>query len=238
MNSYSNEAVHVTAWAAILGGICAYLNVGFMVAVTGGDMAVTLKGATMLTLPAEMRQFFRLSMLADLFGFYLPLLAIGGYLWHRFRTEAGALGDMAALAITLYVALGVIGASLQLAVLSPLAQLHAAGGEATKAAAETTWTAIATGSQRGLWWCEGPVVLFWGLVVGGHLKRAGWGASIRWPLALVGWCFGLFFVTGFFPALEELTYLALVAAVVVFPLWMLMFGLQLRRHVASALVGA
>lgn len=230
MSDHSNEAVRVTAWAAILGGFCAYLNVAFMVAVTGGDMAVTLRGTVMLTLSADMRQLFRLSMLADLFGFYLPLLAIGGYLWHRFRAEAGALGDMAALAILLYVALGMIGASLQLAVLTPLARLHAAGGEAARVAAETAWTTIATGSQLGLWWCEGPLMLFWGLVVGGHLKRAGWSVSIRWPLALVGWCFGLYFVTGFFPALETLTYAALVVAVGVFPLWMLMFGLRLRRH--------
>ncbi len=238
MNTCSNEAVRVTAWAAILGGIFAYLNVGFMIMVTHGDMAVTLQGASMLTLPAEVRAYFRLSMFADILGFYLPLLAIGGYLWHRFRNEAGALGDMAVLAITTYVVLGVVGAGLQLAVLSPLAELHAAGGEAAKAAAETAWTTIAVGSQRGLWWCEGPVVLFWGMVVGGHLKRAGWGASILLPLKVVGWCFGLYFIAGFFRELEALTAALLVVVVLVFPLWMVMFGVQLRRRSVLSPLGA
>lgn len=237
MKSDCNEAARLTAWAAILGGLFAYLNVASMVLLTDADMAVTLRGATMLTLADEQRELFRLSMFADILGFYLPLLAIGGYLWRRFREEAGALGDMAVLAITLYVALGVIGAGLQLAVLHPLAQLHGAGGEAAKAAAETAWTTIAVGSQRGLWWCEGPVVLFWGMVVGKHLKQAGWGPSIRWPLALVGWCFGLFFLSGFFAALEPVTYLCLVLAVVVFPLWMLMFGLQLNRRATTLAMG-
>lgn len=238
MNTCSNGAERFTAWAAILGGIFAYLNIVFMVILTRADMALTLQGAWMLTLPAEAREYFRLSMFADVLGFYLPVLAIGGYLWNRFRNEAGAKGDMAALAITTYVVLGVTGASLQLAVLNPLADLHVAGGEAAKAAAETAWTTIAVGSQRGLWWCEGPVVLFWGLVVAPHLKREGWPSSLLWPLTVVGWGFVLFFVTGFFPALEKLTYVSLVVAVMVFPAWMLMFGLQLRRRMVSRPLGA
>ncbi|QTD30691.1 hypothetical protein [Pseudomonas fluorescens] len=234
MKTYSNEAIRLTSWAAILGGIFAYLNVGLMTVLTQGDMAVTLQGSTMLTLPANGRELFRLSMLADILGFYLPLIAVGGYLWNRFRSEAGALGDMAAMAIMLYVVLGVVGASLQLSVLNPLAAIHAAGGDTAKVAAETTWSAIATASQRGLWWAEGPVVLFWGVIVGGHLKKAGWGPWTLWPLTLVGWCFALFFFTGFFPSLEKFHYASLVLAVVVFPLWLLIFGFQLpRRSVAS-----
>ncbi|MDH4608096.1 hypothetical protein E8F12_05965 [Pseudomonas sp. BN102] len=229
MNNNSKEAVRVTAWTAILGGIFAYLNVGFMLMVTQGDMTVSLDGAAMLAFPAEIREFFRLSMLADILGFYLPVLVIGGYLWSVFREEAGTLGDIAVLAIALYVALGVIGAALQLSVLNPLADAHAAGGEAAKAA-EVIWTSIAVGSQQGLWWCEGPVVLFWGLVVGGHLKRAGWGRSVLLPLSVVGWCFGLFFLAGFFPQLTGLSAALLVLVVLIFPMWMILFGTQLLRR--------
>lgn len=235
MNSYSKEAVRVTAWAAILGGIFAYLNVGFMLMVTQGDMSVSLEGAAMLGAPAQTREFFRLSMLADILGFYLPVLVIGGFLWHGFRKEAGALGDVAALAIALYVTLGVTGAALQLSVLNPLADAHAAGGE-TARAAEVIWTSIAVGSQQGLWWCEGPVVLFWGLVVGGHLKRAGWGRSVLWPLGIVGWCFGLFFLAGFFPQLAAVSNALLVLVVLIFPMWMILFGSQLLRKPAGALL--
>ena len=235
MNSNSKEAVRVTAWAAILGGIFAYLNVGFMLMVTQGDMSVSLDGAAMLAFPAETREFFRLSMLADILGFYLPVLVIGGYLWSAFREEAGTLGDIAVLAIALYVALGVIGAALQLSVLNPLAEIYAAGGEAAKAA-EVVWTSIAVGSQQGLWWCEGPVVLFWGLVVGRHLKGAGWGRLVLLPLSVVGWCFGLFFLAGFFPQLAALSNAMLVLVVLIFPMWMIVFGTRLLRKPACTLV--
>ena len=238
MNSYSNEAARFTAWASIIGGLFAYLNVGFMLMVTQGDMAVTLQGETMLTLPAQIRQYFRLSMFADILGFYLPLLAVGAYFWRVFREEAGALGDMAVLAIATYVVLGVTGAGLQLAVLNPLAELHQAGGEAVRAGAEAAWTTIAVGSQRGLWWCEGPVVLFWGIVVGRHLKRAGWGNSVLLPLKVVGGCFGLYFLAGFFQSLDPLTNALLVIVVLIFPFWMMLFGLQLRRRALRLAVGA
>lgn len=237
MNANSKEVIRLTAWTAMLGGTFAYLNVALMLMATKGDMGITLQGAAMLTLPAESREFFRLSMFADVLGFYLPLVVIGGYFWASFRSQAGALGDMAALAILIYVVLGITGASVQLAVLNPLAQLHAEGGEAIKAAAEAAWTSVAVGSQKGLWWCEGPVVLFWGLIVGKHLKEAGWGKSILWPLTLVGWCFGLFFLTGFFPQLDELNRGLLVIVVLVFPMWLIMFGAQLLRGPSFLLIG-
>jgi hypothetical protein len=153
------------------GGLFAYLNVGFMLMVTHGDMTVTLDGAQMLSLPEQFRQYFRLSMFADLLGFYLPLLVIGGYLWRAFREQAGALGDMAVLAIATYVVLGVVGAGPQLSVLNPLAEIHQGGTPAVQAAAEVAWTSIAVGSQRGLWWCEGRSCCS-GVVVGSQLKNA------------------------------------------------------------------
>ncbi|MFU7447617.1 hypothetical protein ACM73Z_20950 [Pseudomonas aeruginosa] len=230
MNANSNTSARLTAWSAILGGIFAYLNVGLMTAATNGDMAVTLLGASMLTLTAEARQLFRFSMFSDLLGFYLPLIAIGCYLWSTQRQEAGTKGDMAALAITIYVVLGLTGASLQLAAVNPLAQLHAAGDAATKAAAEAAWTAIANASQKGLWWCEGPLVLFWGLIVGAQLKKAGWSRSILLPLTLVGWCFGIAFIAGMFQELDQLSYLLLVIIVLIFPAWMMAFGIKLLRR--------
>ena len=60
-------------------------------------------------------------------------------------------------------------------------------------------------------------------------QDAGWGKSILWPLSIVGWCFGLFFVCGFFQSLAVLTNLLLVVVVLIFPLWLLMFGSQLLR---------
>ncbi len=233
MSTQLQGAERFTAWAAILGGVFAYLNIILMVALTGGDMALTMQGGWMLGLNQFDRELFRLSMFADVLGFYLPVLAIGGYLWNRFRASAGVMGDIGMMAITVYVMLGLAGASLQLAALSPLTSLHLAGDASVKAGAEAAWTAIAVGSQRGLWWCEGPVVLLWGAVVGAQMKREGWGGAMTIPLTVVGWAFMLFFLTGLFPVLEPLTYLCLVVAVAVFPMWMLMFGLRMRKHVRA-----
>ncbi|AZT83868.1 hypothetical protein EHN06_10125 [Marinobacter sp. NP-4(2019)] len=230
MNANQERMERFTAWVAIAGGIFAYLNVVLAAIVTGGDFMLTLDGARMLGLPPEMRELFRLSMFADLLGFYFPVLVIGGYLWHRFRDETGAFGDMAALAILLYVVVGVSGAAILQTALHTLGTMHDGADEAGKTVAESIWATVAYFSQRGLWWCEGPVVLFWGIIVGGQLKQAGWGASILVPLKIVGWCFGLFFVFGFFPALNNLTNGMLVIVVLVFPLWMILFGLKLLRR--------
>jgi hypothetical protein len=238
MNPTPDNARRFTAWSAILGGVFAYLNVTLAVMATGGDFAATLHGATMLAAPTETRDLFRWAMCADVLGFYLPVLVIGGYLWHRFRAEGGALGDMAALAITLYAVLGIAGAAMQMAVLDPLAHLHAGGDATVKAAAEAAWTAIANASQKGLWWAEGPVVLFWGTVVGSHLRRAGWGKPVLVLLKITGWSFGLFFLLGMFPGFTDLTKLVLMLVVLIFPAWMLLFGwLLLRRPMLPATAG-
>jgi hypothetical protein len=233
MNPNSKAAVHFTAWSAIVGALFAYLNVTFSLMVTGADTAMILHGPTMLALPPDTRDLFRWSMVADIVGFYLPVLVIGGYLWHTFREKAGALGDMAVLAVAIYAVVGIAGASMQQAVLNPLAHLHAGGDESVKAAAEAAWTATTYGVQNGLWWSEGPVLLFWGLVVGSQLKAAGWGWFSPLVLRIVSGCFGLFFVLGFFPDFGELTELLETVVVLLFPLWMLLFGWQLLRRLAS-----
>ena len=232
MNHSSPERACFTAWSAILGGIFAYLNVALVLSVTGEDTDLIFHGATMLTLSTQARDLFRFGMLADILGFYLPVLVIGGYLWHTFRDKAGALGDVAVLAILLYVVLGVVGAGMQQAALHPLARLHAGGDETVKAATEAAWTAIVYGAQRGLWWCEGPLVFFWGLIVGNQLRQAGWNRWFLVLLKIVGGCFGLFFLTGFFPELNELTDLLETIVVLLFPLWMLLFGWRLMRQLS------
>jgi len=234
MSRRSDEYVRFTAWSAIFGCLFAYLNVALVLAATGKNTDAIFNAASMLMRPTQELDLFRWAMLADILGFYLPVLVIGGYLWHAFRDKAGTLGDMAMLAVPVYVVVGIAGAAMQQAVLHPLADLHAAGGEAVKAATEASWTAVVYGSQKGLWWCEGPVVFFWGGVVGSQLRRAGWG---RWFLALfaiIRWSFGLFFVTGFFAKLDGVTDALETIVVLLFPLWMLIFGCKLLRLLRSA----
>ncbi|MGF6879678.1 hypothetical protein [Paraburkholderia sp. MM5477-R1] len=228
MNQTSRKVMRFTAWSAIIGGILAYANVGLSVAVTGPDADMVLHGVSMLALPPDIRDLFRWCMVADTLGFYLPFLVIGGYFVHVFREELGALGNMVAMAVVLYVMVGVTGAVLQFAILHPLAHLYAGGDDATRGAAAAVWTAVANGTQNGLWWIEGPLVLFWTLIAAKLLKNAGWKGAIL--LKIVGWAFGLFFVFGFFPDLDALSNASEMVVVLVLPLWMLLFGWQLLRR--------
>lgn len=228
MNDTSRNVMRFTAWSAILGGILAYANVVLSTMVTGSDADMVLHGATMLALPPDTRNLFRLSMLADIFGFYIAVLVIAGYFLHVFREELGALYNMIAFAVGLYAVLGISGAAMQLAIYHPLAQLYAGGDDATRSAAAAAWTTVANGTQNGLWWCEGPVVLFWAPIAANVLKNAGWRGSIL--LKIVGWAFGLFFLFGFFPDLDALSNASEMVVVLVLPLWMVLFGWQLLRR--------
>ncbi|MBC9251164.1 hypothetical protein A9179_12840 [Pseudomonas alcaligenes] len=229
MQKKLSGATRFTAYAAILGAIFAYTTITLSMMVTGDDTSMILSGAKVLSLPDEIRELYRWSMLTDIFGFYLPSLVVGGYLWHVFRNEAGALGSIAVLAIGFYATVGIIGAATQQAVVTPLAQLYGQGDASIKAAAEVTWTTIAYAVQYGLWWSEGLVVLFWGLVVGGQLKRAGWGWFSLLLLKIVGISFTLFLVFGFFKSLDELMKIMEMSFLVLYPLWLLIFGVRLLR---------
>ena len=219
------SATRLTAWVALIGGLFAYLNVALALMVSGMDTDMVYHGPTMLALSAEARDLFRWSMLADILGFYLPFLLIGAYLWRAFSEKAGVLGDAAAFAIVVYVLVGIGGAAMQQAALDPLAHLHAGGDDSVRSATEAAWTAVANASERGLWWVEGPLILFWAFVVGHQLKAAGWGQSLL--LRIVGCAYGLFFLFGFFSDLDAIAGVFEIAAVLLFPLWMLLFGFQL-----------
>ncbi len=232
----SHNVIRFTAWNAIVGGLVAYATVGLSLAVTGGDITLVLQGASMLKLPTAIRDLFRWWMLADVLGFYLPFVAIGGYFLHAFHEELGALGNMVALAVGLYVMSGITGAVIQLATLHPLAHVYTGGDDAARVAAAAIWSAIANATQNGLWWVEGPLVFCWTPIAARLLKKAGWSGTIL--LRIVGGFFGLFFVLGFFPGLYTLSIACETVVVLVLPFWMLWFGWQLLRRSATRVAPA
>lgn len=235
MNQNSRSVARLTGWSAIVGAILAVTTNVLWVAVVGSNTDILLHGPSMLALPVESRELFRWCMLTDTFGFYLPFLIIGGYFVHAFRDELGALGNMVMLAAGLYVTVGVVGAVIQLATIQPLAHLYAGGDEATRQTAASTWTTIANATQNGLWWVEGPLVLFWAPIAARVLKNAGWKGGVL--LRIGSWSFGLWFLFGFFPALEVVSSTSEMVMTFVMPLWMLVFGWQLLRR-SSAYVSA
>ncbi len=232
MNSYN--VARFTAWNAILGGLAACATLALSVVVTGGDIEMVPHGSAMLALSAEGRDLFRWWMLADVLGFYLPFVAIGGYFLHTFREELGALREMIAIAVAAYIVCGIAGAVLQLSTIHPLAHVYASGDEGAKVAAGAVWTAIANATQNGFWWVEGPLVFFWTSIAARLLKKAGWRGSFL--LHIVGWGFGVFFVFGFFPSLAAVTDAGETVGVLALPLWMLVFGWQLLRRAPALAV--
>ncbi|QBQ99337.1 hypothetical protein [Paraburkholderia pallida] len=221
-------AIRFTALSAVIGGLLVYATFGLLTKVTGPDTEMVFRGSTMLALPAQTRDLFRWAMLTDVFGFYLPFVAIGGGLWYAFREKAGAFGHMAAMALVFYVTMGVGGAVVQLATIEPLSQLYIAGGLDEKAIASISWATVVHVAQRGLWWSEAPAFFFWAMMIGRLLKQDGWGGSTL--LRVTGSLAGVYFVCGFFRELDAFTNGIEMAVVGLLPLWMILFGWQLLHR--------
>ena len=160
-------------WVAVIGSLMGCINLASYVAAVGGDLEAMFKPAVALALSADSQRLFLLSMWADSFGFYLPYLVIGGYFWSRQRDEGGALVDMAAMCIVVYVLFGAAGTSMQIAALPPLAASHAAGDPMVRAATEAAWLAIVHATEHGLWEMEATVLAFWAWVTAAALRRHG-----------------------------------------------------------------
>jgi hypothetical protein len=189
-------------WIAIVGSVFAWLSVYCLYAATAGDLDAVLHPATALGLDAMALQRFRLAMLADILGFYLAVLIVGGYLWSSSRYEVGALTDIAVLALLVYVVLGISGASMQLAALPALAEAH------------------------GLWWAEGPVMGLWTLLLGPILRR-----QRRAYSSLLMVC-GVLYLMAFgaeFLGIRAVAELCETLGVLLLPLWLLLTGIALVR---------
>jgi len=230
-NSISTDnGRRLVGWVAIIGAVLAWTNIGLYMAAFGGDLTLVYQPALFLSLPAPAHSFFHASMVLDSLGFYLAFLVIGGYLWSLLRAEHGALIDMAALCIVTYVVMGIAGTSLQFASVSPLAAMHAAGDPAVKAASEAAWLAIASGAQQGMWLMEGPVMGFWGLVMGRAMRASG--MPYGRLLMVVGVCYAAVFIIGIlnFWAVAELFQMVFL---ILLPLWALLTGIALLRQRTS-----
>ncbi len=227
-NSMSTDnGRRLVGWVAIIGAVLAWTNIGLYMAAFAGDLTLVYQPALFLSLPAPAHSFFHASMVLDSLGFYLAFLVIGGYLWSLLRAEHGALIDMAALCIVTYVVMGIAGASLLFSTVSPLAAMHAAGDPMVKAASEAAWLAIAAGAQQGMWLMEGPVMGFWGMVMGRAMRASG--MPYGRLLMVVGACYAAVFIIGIlnFWAVAELFQMVFL---VLLPLWALLTGMALLRQ--------
>ncbi|TVT76790.1 DUF4386 family protein [Acinetobacter colistiniresistens] len=219
------EDGHVfTAWIALIGTIMAAICLLCFLAVTGFDLHQIFKPEFALTLSAKDQALFRTSMISDCFGFYLPFLVVGVYLWRKLRSSGGLLSDIALMFLVISTMLGITGAVLQASVLGLLAETYTSGNHAAQQAAGVVWATISQGSQNGLWPMEGPTIGFWAIVNGLLLRKTQ--SSLGLPLCIVGFgyvAFAALLFTGF-PQAALLLELILLPVQVV---WLSVFGLSL-----------
>jgi hypothetical protein len=229
--SFLEPGHRFAGWIGIVGSLLAWFSLYCLYAATAGDLDAVFHPATALGLDATALQWFRVAMLADMFGFYLPALIVGGYLWSSSRQAAGALKDIAVLSLLLYVVFGIAGASMQLAALPALSDAHSAGDTAVKIAVESAWLAIVSGTEHGLWWAEGPVMGLWAGLMGLVLRRQGRAFGVL--LMACGGLYLLSFVAEFLGT-RTIAELCETLGVLLFPLWLLLTGIGLVRGGMSA----
>ena len=220
------KARRFAAWSALIAAPFAWLNIVVYLVVSGGDTALLFDPAKALALPGAMIDLFRVGMLFDSFGYYLPMLPVGAYLWARLRGSGGPLVDAAAMSLAIYVMLGIIGTSMQIVALPLLAEMHSSADPIVRTGAETAWLLTIHIAQRAFWWMEGPTFAFWALVTGGAMRAQGLRFG-RFLMAL-GVGYALFFILTFVQA-EAAAEVAEVVAVLPVPLWLILVGLDLWR---------
>lgn len=215
-----------TAWVALIGTVMAATCLLCFLAVTGFDLHQIFKPEFALTLSATDQALFRTSMIADCFGFYLPVLAVGVYVWRKSRSAGGLLSDIAMIFLVISTMLGITGAILQASVLGYLSETYLTDDQVVQQAAGIVWATISQGSQNGLWPMEGPTIGFWAIVNGLLLRKNK--SALGFPLVLVGLGYVGFAALLFsgFPQAALLLELFLLPLQV---LWLGLFGMSLLR---------
>ena len=215
----------LAGWSGVVATPLALFTLWVFVSVSGGDPSRLVDAAHVLALPARAQALFADGMLADTLGYYLLPLILGGYL--AARVDRGVI---AVPLLTVYATLGVTGALLQAATLSPLSGL---GGPAAAAA----WTAVAHAAQKGLWWFEMLPFALFALIVGPALVRAragfGWLLVTAGGLLLLYWIFTINRVATAVPALALAGEAAGFCALLVIAGWTFLSGAELLRQRTS-----
>lgn len=230
LDPHPNEGRALAGWFAVVGAVMGSICLLVHLAVTGFDLGAMFDPAFALRLSSTDAALFRLSMIADCFGFYLPVLALGVYLWRRLRPHGGLAIDIGILFLVISTLLGIAGAMLPIAVMAPLTALYASGDPAAMHAAGSTWGAIIVGSQHGLWVMEGPTLGFWAIVNGMALRKLG--VKLGLPLVMLGLAYVLYAALMLIGADQ----IAQQSLLVVLPLQVMLialFGMSLIRRATN-----
>lgn len=216
----------LVAWAAILVPVIGWSCLASFLVATDGDLTVVFRPEQFLALDSSSISLFKLGLVLDVFGYYLTFFIIGPYFRDLLRPRQGQIIDMAHACLIAYVLLGIIGAAMQLTTVTPLANLWAGSDPIVRTTSEVNWMSVATMAQNGIWGMEGPVMAFWGWVVGKGLRASG----VRYGTLLMasGLAYGAFFVAIAVGSAEAASGIQTVA-IILLPVWALLTGIDLLR---------
>ncbi|MYN44765.1 hypothetical protein GTP23_06720 [Pseudoduganella sp. FT93W] len=221
----SSDSQRFAGRVAVVGAILAWTMAILLMAAAGFDFDAAENPVSMLAFSAEAQNLYRLGMWADILGWYIPFLVVGGFLWQRMRQRMGVDADIALVSLVAYALLGMVGAGMLNLTLPGLATLYTGHDAAGVAAAQATWTALQNAAQ-GIWNIEAPVLMIWGATAAKYLKaeRWGYGGLLKFDVALFGieFLLNLLGRRDFAMSVQMLTLL-------IHPLWLLLFGLNLLR---------
>lgn len=219
-----------TGWVAIIGSAMAWLTIFANIMAMGMDSGAMRNPSVALSLSPISLIWFQVAQITDIFGYYLPFLVIGGYVWKTMRTEGGAIVDIAILFLTIFVAFGVAGAVIQFATIVPLSIVHRGVGALTKSTSESIWLAIVFATEGGLWMIEGPLFGFWAIVNGKLFHAHGWGYG---RILIVSGCLFMgWFITELF-GMSTIYENMKAGAVILLAFWMALFGINILRRPAK-----
>lgn len=217
----------MAAIAAIVSMPLAIGNLVAMLVAAGGDLDALTDPLILLHIGPAGAEWWRWSMILDLFGYYLLIVPLTLLLRDRLRHRGRNWIDLFTACLLAYSLIGSIGATI-LATVTPSMIANYAGASASQKAV----LAIVSGSYsdaiyRGLWnlleeCLAGVGWLGLGIFLRGELPGSGWIAILLGAACLVD-------SAGTILNLDAVSMLGLVPYLVLAPIWALWTGVSLLR---------
>jgi hypothetical protein len=211
----------------VCSGVLSWVNVVTFYVACGNDPYGLLHPKVAMALNATSMTLFKWSMLCDLLGWYLLLLPVGGYVWSTYRATTGPMLDIATLCLTVYIALGVVGGSLQAAPLPAMVKAYGVADPSQRSALEAAWLGLVYTAQSGVWWAQNLPLSLWCVVTSGAMRRSGQRSA--WILFAAGCCWAAYFGAAFFE-FDLISEYAAAGGLALMPLWAVITGYVLLRH--------
>jgi hypothetical protein len=110
----------LTAWAAIASAPIAYATFVYGLRAVEWDFSTLVDPMASLYVGPDGAPLIRLSMVADMLGYYLPLIPVAIYLWQWLRKRQPGMATLYTVCALFYIVIGAIGASILAAAHPPL----------------------------------------------------------------------------------------------------------------------